>query len=133
MWPSELSYSSRENALKNFCIRITEIFPEVSERGHAFDISHSFYKNILHDEAAKFKTSLREPLPHLAGPVCFSAFDIALHDAYARHFNVSSFETLNADYMDHDLSYYIESVNGHSFAGEFPQDYLIKAPAKIPV
>lgn len=133
VWPSDQSYEIREETLKELCVSIAETLPQLQHSGHAFEIAHSIIENELNGIAAKISSKLPEEIPHLAALVCFSAFDIALHDAYSKLYNASPFETLNAKYMNKDLSHYLEADNGHSFSGEFPSDYLVQAPEKLPV
>ena len=133
VWPSDISYDTRENALKNFCKAIKDDFKNNSVDGHVFEIAQNYIEDKLHKLSETFSENLEEEIPHLAALVCFSAFDIALHDAYSRYHGVSAFETLNRNYMNKDLSAYLDSVNGHSFKGEYPEDYLVEATDKLPV
>src|SRR5258708_3197072 len=78
VWPSKLPYETRHEALKAFCVRLTQAWPAFDGFGHPLEIGHDFQTHVLlglHHDA-------REPMPHLAALVCCSAFDLALHDAY---------------------------------------------------
>lgn len=133
VWPSQLDYKVREKALQDLCVEIAREIGSLDYSGHAFEISHSIISDNLDYIAENLSSKLPEEIPHLAALVCFSAFDIALHDAYAGLHGKSVFETLNSDYMNKDLSHYLEADNGHSFAGEFPSDYLVKPQKQLPV
>jgi L-alanine-DL-glutamate epimerase-like enolase superfamily enzyme len=65
--------------------------------------------------------------------VCTSVVDQALHDAYGSLHGVDVYQTYNADWMDQDLSSYLDPAeNEVSFAGKFPSDFLVKStPAKL--
>ena len=133
VWPSDLDYFIREKALQDLSIAIAEDLKSWDVSGHAFEVAHAYIERQLDTVADTISSELPEEVPHLAALVCFSAFDIALHDAYARLHKKSPFETLSADFMNKDLSHYLESDNGHSFAGEFPTDYFVDAPDTLPV
>ena len=66
-------------------------------------------------------------MPHLAALVCCSAFDIALHDAYAKLLNRDVYSIYNAELMNKDLSEFIQPAEGSkvSFDGKYPQDYFV--------
>ena len=133
VWPSTETYEVREKALKDLCISLAESISNYTYTGHAFEIAHAFIENELDKVSSKISQELPEEIPHLASLVCFSAFDIALHDAYAKLHGKSPFEVLNKEYMNKDLSSYLEADNGHSFAGEYPEDFLVSAPKELPV
>ncbi len=133
VWPSKLDYKGREDAFKGFCEVLCDDLVKWDSFSHPFEASHSFIKNRMDELVESFDTNLGENLPHLASLVSFSAFDIALHDAFSRLKKCSVFETLNETYMEKDLSYYLTSDNGHDFKGEYPNDYLTKAPKKMKV
>jgi L-alanine-DL-glutamate epimerase-like enolase superfamily enzyme len=133
VWPSKEDYHGREEALKSFCMNLSGALLKWDEFTHVFEASYAFIKQDLEVMSHHFETQLSESLPHLASLVCYSAFDIALHDAFSKSIGCSAFETLNSKYMSKDLSCYIESDNGHSFKGEYPYNYLIDSPEKIKV
>ena len=70
-------------------------------------------------------------MPHLAALVCFSLFDIAYHDAFARAKGVGVYNLYTSEYMTRDLSQFFGDKN---FEGQFPADYLVKPESKqLPV
>ncbi len=71
-------------------------------------------------DAACAELSLAEPMPILGALVCASPIDAALHDAFGKLNNVSSYDACGPELMDHDLSRYM----GPEFAGKYPADYL---------
>lgn len=133
VWPSKLDYQCREEALKSFCLKLCEKVQGWDQFEHAFEASYDFIKQDLEVMSHHFETHLSESLPHLASLVCYSAFDIALHDAFAKSLNCSVFETLNSKVMNRDLSQYLEAENGHDFKGEYPDQYFCSSPEKIKV
>lgn len=73
---------------------------------------------------------LAESMPLLAGLVCASPADAALHDAYGLVNGISSYAAYGPDFVDHDLSAYL----GPAFRGRHLSDYLRpRMRARIPV
>jgi L-alanine-DL-glutamate epimerase-like enolase superfamily enzyme len=72
-----------------------------------------------------------ESIPWLAGLVCCSAFDVALHDAYGNLHQKPIYQTYSSDYMNRDLSEYISPAEDVSFEfeGLFPDHFLNDSPA----
>ena len=103
--------------------------------GHAFELGYKFMKDRLMELAGEFneKRSLKEELPYLAALVCFSAFDIALHDAFGNVNKIPVYDTYNCEYMNNDLSYYLRSASDREFdfRGMYPQDFFVIPAAEI--
>lgn len=68
----------------------------------------------------------QEPIPWLAALVCFSPFDLALHDAFATLAGRPVFTTFTSEFLSQDLSAWLQPARGASatFAGRFPADFL---------
>ena len=62
-----------------------------------------------------------------------SLLDLALHDAYGKANDIKVFKTYNSNYLNKDLSHYLESVNGFDFSGKYPEDFLEEARKQLPV
>lgn len=137
VWPAAFDYENRHDALKNFSIAIAEDLESFESSGHAIEIGHDYIENRLHDLQDRFNSDRAEgtELPHLAALVCFSLFDIAVHDAYGKLNSCPVYETYNGDYMSRDLSTYIKPAADHvSFEGLYPSDFLSEKPEpKLPV
>lgn len=134
VWPSKLGYEPRENALKEFCILIAEKLRNIEYVGHAFEIGYDFQKNILLSILEEFNIGKKpeEHLPYLAALVCFSPFDIAIHDAFGNVNKVQVYDTYNKDYLNRDLSFYLEpaSKGFFDFTGMYPEDFFVKPAQK---
>lgn len=132
VWPGSLPYDIREQALRSFCGQIAEALSDWDEQGHAFELGYRFMKEKLPSLSASFSQSSGLELPYLAALVCFSLFDIALHDAYGQVNRVPVYSTYNDTYMNADLSAYLTSYDGRSdlFAGLYPADYLVSPQTK---
>lgn len=135
VWPADVSYSFRHEALKDFCEQLTANWSSFSFPGHAIEIGYEFQQRMLSNLLAAFNENCKpeERMPLLAALVCCSAFDIALHDAYGKANAVSTYETYNQDYMNHDLSYYLESTDDSNvdFCGKYPEDFLDTSPKNL--
>ena len=137
VWPSTLDYEIRHQALKDFTVRIAESLDSFEESGHPMEIGHAFISNDLETLRHDFNAERpeEEPLPHLAALVCFSLFDIAIHDAYGRLHGIPTYQTYNAEYMSRDLSTYLDSAEDNvDFSGLYPDSFLVAEPdTKLPV
>jgi len=101
------------------------------ELGHDFQHQH-----LLPALEAENAASTGAPMPYLGALVAFSAFDIAVHDAFGVLHNRDVYATYNADFMNRDLSAFVEAEagSGLSFSGRYPQDYFVtEVPKQLPV
>ena len=132
VWPSGLSYDERHEALKAFTLRLAQHWAHFSGSGHPIEIGHAFQEHALRRLHQDFNREREEaePMPWLAALVCCSAFDLALHDAFGNVNNIPVYRTYNAKYMNADLSrFFSEADGGESFAGKYPEDFLVSDPA----
>jgi L-alanine-DL-glutamate epimerase-like enolase superfamily enzyme len=137
VWPSELSYEQRHQTLKDFCAMLVGAWADFDESGHPMEVGHAFQEQVLPDllAALNAERSDTDHMPWLAALVCCSAFDIALHDAYGILHGVPSYQTYGPDWMNVDLSHLLEPAQGTgvSFAGAYPDDYLVfPRPDRLP-
>ena len=116
-WPSaDLTFEYREEKMVDFCKKLAPMW-----------ITNEFKDHMTHGN----DFVIPEDIPHLAALICNSAFDIALHDAFGVVNSVNTYATYNAQYMNHDLSYF---YGDDKFAGKYPQDYFVEnPPVKLPV
>jgi len=133
-WPSSLSYQERCDTMKKFCQMLTKAWACFDRQGHPMEIGNDFIETVLPELLERLnreRGDQAEPMPHLAALVCCSAFDIALHDAYGNLLERDVYSTYNAEFMNRDLSCYLEPVEGSgvSFAGKYPADFFISPPA----
>ncbi len=137
VWPADLDYDERLRTMKSFCVGIAGAIRNSAAGGHAFEIGHEF----IHGPLEQMRDTLnhgREPdgrMPHLAALVCFSAFDIALHDAFGRLCERPVYETYTGEFLRTDLAGYLEPAEGSgiSFAGKYPADFLTPRRDCLPV
>jgi len=138
-WPSDLSYIKRKKAMEHFCEMLVEGWASFDEAGHPMEVGDAFQKKALPDVLAKMneqRGAEAEPMPWLSALICCSAFDIALHDAFANLVDKPVYETYGPDYMNKDLAYFLEPAADTqvSFEGKYPEDYLVfPRPDQLPV
>ncbi|MEZ5305062.1 MAG: hypothetical protein R3F11_31125 [Verrucomicrobiales bacterium] len=133
VWPAALGYELRHAAMVEFSGRVAAAFAGFGETGHAFEIGHAFIESRLEALRAEFNEGrpAAEHLPHLAALVCFSAFDLAAHDAFGNLHGRPVYETYGSDFLSRDLSGYFGEPD---FAGRYPADFLAaQAPMTLPV
>ena len=130
VWPSQESYEVRHLALKDFCEQLTAAWANFGASGHPLEIGYDFQQRVLPTLLSGFNRECRpeERMPTLASLVCCSPFDIALHDAYGNLHGVPVYSTYNEQYMNRDLSHFLESADDLpvDFAGLYPEDFLRK-------
>jgi L-alanine-DL-glutamate epimerase-like enolase superfamily enzyme len=136
-WPAPFSYAERHDAMVEFCRRLAHAWANLVAWGHPIEIGAAFQREALGRLIDEFNRDRPHDahLPHLAGLICCSPFDIALHDAYGQLHDRPVYETYNREFMNADLSEFLEpDDSGVDFHGQFPIDYLSARPKrKLPV
>jgi L-alanine-DL-glutamate epimerase-like enolase superfamily enzyme len=126
-WPSQLSVAMRTQTHMDFCHLLVEAWSKFEKTGHPMEVGHAFVEQHLDQLLAtlnKQEALQEEPMPHLAGLICCAPFDMALHDAFGNLHDVKTYDTYNVQYMNEDLSAYLEP--SELFAGKYPQDYFVE-------
>jgi L-alanine-DL-glutamate epimerase-like enolase superfamily enzyme len=130
VWPGDLSYQERHEELVTLSKDLTREWPRFETYGHPMEVGHAFQQQVL--PTALERINRRRPaaaaMPWLAALVCCSPFDMALHDAYGKLVGRPVYDTYGPEFMNADLSAYLEPAEGTqvSFAGRYPQDYLVR-------
>ncbi len=140
VWPSSIDYENRHTAMKDFTILLAREIESYPEAGHPVELGFSFIEESLESLRKKFNATRTEAeaLPHLAALVCFSLFDVAVHDAFGNLLGVPVYQTYHPDILPRDLSTFIEPAadrsTGVSFKGKYLSDFLDpKPPVRLPV
>ena len=129
VWPSAIPYEERHEALRRFCIELTDLWGSISAPGHPMELGHDFLETILPGWLNGFNQRHRrnkEPMPCLAALLCCSPFDLAVHDAYGNLHGRPTYETYSAEFMNRELAAFLQpAVSSQvSFRGKYPSDYL---------
>ena len=137
VWPSTLTIAERTERMKAFSIRVASMLATSGITGHPMEIGHDFqHQHLLPALEEVNAAGGGAPMPYLGALVAFSAFDIAIHDAYGKALGRDVYTTYNSEFMSRDLSAYVSGEPGSeiSFAGRYPADYLVAdAPKQLPV
>lgn len=131
-WPSQtLSGDQTEAAMKKFVEEVVDLGNSYPEYGHPIDIVYQISAEYYHlQRAIPQRMKFDEQMPDLARLVAASPFDAALHDAYGRVNGLNSYDVLSADFMNHDLSEYLDD----QFEGEYLDQYTSRTPrARLPL
>ena len=144
VWPGEVSWEERETRMRALCERLAAEIVRFGRWGHPLEIGHAFQQEclegILKEEGAAALQHLRSdtalagsasPMPHLAGLVCHSVFDLAIYDAYGQLHQRPVFQTLDREWIGSDLSQFLEPQP--SFAGKWPAQFLTPRQEQLPV
>jgi len=131
VWPSTLPLAQRTETLKQFCVGLAGAWAEFVGQGHPMEIGHDFQEQVLPkllDRLNEARGKDAEPVPWLAALVCCSAFDLAVHDAFGQLLERPVYSTYNAELMNRSLGEFLEDSSSTSFAGKYPQDFLVAKP-----
>ena len=131
-WPSnELTPEQAASAMKKFAEAVTELIADYPDYDHPLDVIYRISAEYAHlGQLVSRQLKLPEVMPPLAELVAASPLDAAVHDAYGRALGKNSYNTLSREYVNHDLSEYLDQ----SFAGEYLDAYTLREPKpKIPL
>jgi L-alanine-DL-glutamate epimerase-like enolase superfamily enzyme len=126
VWPSILAYAARLERMLEFAQRLARELTLCKFEGHALEIGRDFQEHVLPGllEAFNAEHAGAEPMPWLAALLCYSAFDLAAHDAFGCLVDCPVFQTLGREYLKRDLADLIE--DRPAFRGKYPSDFLVK-------
>jgi L-alanine-DL-glutamate epimerase-like enolase superfamily enzyme len=123
--PLEISTAFQQSVLPRILRRLNQrrARPEYALLGA---IAHQLDQLSGKAQLADDDVSSAEPIPWLAALVCFSPFDLALHDAFGKLVARPSFDTFTPEFLNRDLAAWLKPAQGSqvSFAGQFPTDFL---------
>lgn len=125
-WPSAtVTPEQSEKAMRLFAEEVINIANADPEFGHPIDHVFRISAEYHHlGKAISTQLGLDEPVPELAQLVAASPFDAAIHDAYGRVLGMNSYDALSSEFMNHDLSEYLDE----QFAGEYLDQYTLRTP-----
>ncbi len=125
----QLTYDQTLSAMRSVAEKCATITTQDSPWGHPIEINHQLEPAYLR-AAESFSKAMIEPIPKLATLVAVSPIDAAIHDAYGRLLQRSSYQTYGPDFFPHDLGTYL----GPAFAGVSLSDHLSLQPVpKLPL
>ncbi|MBV6501635.1 MAG: hypothetical protein CJBNEKGG_04153 [Prosthecobacter sp.] len=137
VWPSTLAVGERLERMQDFSVHLARKLVASGLTGHPMEIGADFIHGPLAATLKEANARAGGPeMPYLGSLVAYSAFDIAVHDAFGNLLGCDVYDTYGPDFMSRDLSAYIEAEagSGIDFRSKFPQDFLVRsAPKTLPV
>ncbi|MEZ5385394.1 MAG: hypothetical protein R3F13_07760 [Prosthecobacter sp.] len=104
VWPSSLSVTERATRMQYFSTLLAKRLVDAGLSGHPMEIGQDFIQGAL---ALTLKEANElaggDEMPYLGSLVAFSAFDIAIHDAYGVLHDRDIYTTYNAEFMNRRL------------------------------
>lgn len=114
-WPSKtITPEQTLRIVAGLVTELVKVLPEIEFGSHPLMFGMNLIstaKGVAESLAQKMK--LAEPIPDLAILLACSPIDAAVHDAYGRHHQLSSFACYGPDFLDVDLDHFF----GPDYAG----------------
>ncbi len=116
-WPSKIPAPLTLKLLIEFAERLVDHARALDLSGDPLQITHQIAEDreALAAEFAKDR-NLTEPIPKLATLLAASPIEAAVHDAFGRAHGKNSFDLMNREFLNQDLSAYL----GEEYAGMYP-------------
>jgi L-alanine-DL-glutamate epimerase-like enolase superfamily enzyme len=125
---NKMSYSETLQAMQDVAEKCEEI-TRSKEAGHPIEINHHLEPEYL-DAARKVSGNLPEPIPKLATLVATSPIDAAIHDAYGRLHQRSSYQIIDKQFLPKDVG----TLLGADFTDIWLSDHISAEPcARLPL
>ncbi|HVW84256.1 MAG TPA: enolase C-terminal domain-like protein [Bryobacteraceae bacterium] len=122
----DLPYETTLAAMKALAGRIADLTRGFSEYAHPLDVNRALEPEYLKAASAiSREMRLSQSIPKLCTLVTASPVDAALHDAFGKLHERSSFAASGREFVRYDLSHYL---NG-DFRGEYLDQYVAARPA----
>jgi L-alanine-DL-glutamate epimerase-like enolase superfamily enzyme len=131
-WPSSrVSSEHTLSAMVALGKRLVAAARGCREVGHPLEITHALgadYDALAQEVVRDMR--LVEPMPRLGQLVAASPLEAAIHDAYGKALGRNSYNTLDREFVNADLSAWLTD----EFAGEYLDRYTLREPkARIPL
>jgi L-alanine-DL-glutamate epimerase-like enolase superfamily enzyme len=119
---ARLTFDQTLAAMKQIAAQLPPIIESCGIKAHPIEINHLLEPMYLRMASA---LDLTEPVPPLCTLVVASAFDAAIHDAYGKAHSRSVYRTYGSEFMNYDLSHYLDD----RFCGEYVDHFISSGPA----
>ena len=131
VWPSALGWEERERRMSDFCVVLAREVAASDRFGHPMELGDALQRERLDILLAEANAGRGEAMPHLAGLVCHSVFDLAIFDAFGELHRRPVFDMLGAEFLSTDLATFLDGDQRFS-GSEIPQ-FLRPRQARLPV
>lgn len=124
-WPTTLEPALTESAMRRLSDRVALAAQALQDFAHPLVHGCCLAGQLdqLAEEVVR-EHNVGEGMPRLAALVAASPIDAALHDAYGKVNGVNSFRALGSDYIDRDLSCFLND----DFRQEYLDRYVLRDP-----
>ena len=137
VWPSLIDYQYREDSLLELTRGIADSilgWSSQSDAKSALELGFDLIEHSLPTFRESFNRDRKatHQVPLLASLVCFSPFDIALHDAFGNLLGRPTWKTYGREFCGRDLSEFFEC--DLQYRDRFVEEYIVKeVPSRLPV
>ncbi len=123
--PRYVPFDQSLAAMKNLAKLAVEKTRECTLCAHPLELSDVLEPIFLQiaDELSQ-EMQLKSPIPMLCTVVTTSPIDAAIHDGFGKANGINSYNGLDADYIQTDLSHFLDS----DFAGKYLDQYTTRHP-----
>jgi L-alanine-DL-glutamate epimerase-like enolase superfamily enzyme len=129
-WPSQqVSTMQRVGVMRGLCERISdELTIALDTPGHPLELGMQLLEVNVPIWAGRLEAEVQLPesIPELARTVCAAPFDAALHDAFGRLHQISSYDALDPQFLPHALSTWL----GPSLADRHVSEFFNRSPSR---
>ena len=124
-WPTQLPGDVTEKAMMTFAEKVAELAAQIPHHAHPIELMYDLAEEYHHlGKTVATQCGIEEEFPELAQLVSASPVDAAVHDAYGQLHNQNSYNLLSSEYMNDDLSEYLDE----QFEGEYLDQYTLREP-----
>jgi L-alanine-DL-glutamate epimerase-like enolase superfamily enzyme len=124
-WPSKIPGKVTLKLLVELANRLAARAQDATLVGDPLQITHRLAElrdAVTAEMVQEYK--ITEQIPKLAAMLAASPLEAAVHDAFGRIHHRNSFDLMNSEFLNEDLSAYL----GEEFAGKYPVYYLSPKP-----
>lgn len=115
---TDLTHEAKDRSMRDLMLEIKGALLGLSGWVDPFQLAHAMEQEIQSGGAGR--------LPLLSSLVCWSPFDAAIHDGWAKAANRSAYDMYTAEFLNEDLSVAL----GEAFKGKYPGHYLSDRPRR---
>ena len=123
--PRYVPFEQSLDAMKRLAEIAAEAALECALCAHPLELSQALEHEFLQIARELSQTmQLQTPIPNLCTVVTTSPIDAAIHDAFGKANGINSYNGLDEDYIQADLSHFLDS----RFAGKYLDQYTTRHP-----
>jgi hypothetical protein len=112
-----LSHSDKDRIMRGIVSNMADVLSRMEGYYDPLQIAHTvdgMLPRLLQD--MRRESLIEADIPRLAGLVCWSPFDAALHDGWGKAAGMNTYHMYTSDYLNEDLGHYL----GPEWKGAYP-------------